>query len=139
MKPPALLQLYRKAALNRDDAFVFLVAFHAHAHALDDDVDEPGRHRINAVDRCVEVAVLTNCDFWRANHLALAPIHAVVASLYHTSVIAPGPLTDTLRLSGNLMVLAVAFLCGGWVHMQAVAAELWPLVLRDQTPTVPTP
>lgn len=132
MNPTPLMLLYRRAALNRDDAFLFLLAFHAHAHAVDDDIDEPGRHRVNAVDRCVEVAVLTNSEFWRANHTALATVHALVASLYQTSVLSPGPLADTLRLSGNLMVLAVAFLCGGWVHMQAIAAELWPMVIQSQ-------
>lgn len=133
MNPSPLFNLYRKAALNRNDAFLFLLAFHAHAHAVDDDIDEPGRHRVNAVDRCIEVAVLTNSEFWRANHMALSTVHALVGSLYQTSVLAPAsPLTDTLRLSGNLMVLAVAFLCGGWVHMQAIAAELWPIVIRDQ-------
>jgi hypothetical protein len=137
MNVPPLFNLYRRAAMNRDDAFLFLMAFHAHAHQVDDDIDEPGRNRVNAVDRCVEVAVLTNCEFWRANHMALATVHALIASLYSTSVIAPtGPLANTLRLSGNLMPLAVAFLCGGWVHMQAIAADLWPIVARDQlTPT----
>lgn len=137
MNPPPLDELYFRAAKGREDAFLFLRAFHGHAHAVDDDIDEPGRHRVNAVDRCVEVAVLTNCEFWRANHTALATVHALIASLYSTSVIAPnGPLANTLRLSGNLMPLAVAFLCGGWVHMQAIAADLWPIVARDQlTPT----
>jgi hypothetical protein len=137
MTPP-LYDLYRKAACNRPDAFLFLLAFHDHAHAVDDDIDEPGRSRVNAVDRCVEVAVLASSEFWRANHQALAVVHALAASLYSTSVTAPGPLADTLRLSGNLMVLAVAFLCGGWVHMQAIAAELWPIVTRDQLTSIPT-
>lgn len=132
MTPPPLYDIYRRAACGREDAFLFLLAFHDHAHQVDDDVDEPGRHRVNAVDRCVEVAVLTNSEFWRANHTALATVHALVASLYQTSVLSPGPLADTLRLSGNLMVLAVAFLCGGWVHMQAIAAELWPMVIQSQ-------
>jgi hypothetical protein len=134
---PPLLDLYRRAALNRDDAFAFLLAFHAHAHAVDDDIDEPGRHRVNEVDRCMEAVVLANCDFWRAHHEALIVVNALIASTYSTSVTTPGPLTDALRLSGNLMVLAVAFLCGGWVHMQAIAAELWPIVSQDQLPTQP--
>lgn len=139
MNPP-LLNLYHRAALGRQDALLFLLAFHAHAHAVDDDIDEPGRHRVNAVDRCVELAVLTNSEFWRANHQALSVVHALIASTYSTSVLAPAsPLTDTLRLSGNLMVLAVAFICGGWIHMQAIAAELWPMVIRSQlTPEPPT-
>lgn len=131
MNPP-LLNLYHRAALGRQDALLFLLAFHAHAHDVDDDIDEPGRHRVNEVDRCVEVAVLANSEFWRANHAALGTVHALVASLYQTSVLSPGPLADTLRLSGNLMVLAVAFLCGGWVHMQSIAAELWPMVIKSQ-------
>jgi hypothetical protein len=134
---PPLLDLYRRAARGREDAFAFLLAFHAHAHAVDDDIDETGRSRVNVVDRCMEVAVLANSDFWRAHHEALGVVHALIASTYATSVTAPGPLTDTLRLSGNLMVLAVAFLCGGWIHLQAIAAELWPIVLKDQLPAQP--
>lgn len=137
MNPPPLYDLYRRAACGREDAFLFLLAFHDHAHQVDDDVDEPGRHRVNVVDRCMELAVIANSPFWRANHSALATVHALIASLYSTSVLAPtSPLANTLRLSGNLMPLAVAFLCGGWVHMQAIAADLWPIVARDQlTPT----
>lgn len=137
MNPTPLDELYFRAAKGREDAFLFLRAFHIHAHAVDDDIDEPGRNRVNAVDRCVEVAVLCNSAFWRQHQEALATVHALIASLYSTSVIAPAsPLANTLRLSGNLMPLAVAFLCGGWVHMQAIAAELWPIVARDQlTPT----
>lgn len=140
MTPPPLLSLYRRAARERDDALMFLVSFHAHAHAVDDDIDEAGRPRVNTVDRCMELAWLTNCPFWRAHHEALSVVHALIASTYATSVTTPGPLADTLRLSGNLMVLAVAWLCGGWVHMQAIAAELWPIVIHDQlTPPAEAP
>jgi hypothetical protein len=140
MKPTPLDELYFRAAKGREDAYLFLRAFHAHAHAVDDDIDEPGRSRVNTVDRCVEVSVLCSSSFWRQHHEALSVVHALIASTYATSVIAPEhPAANILRLSGNLMPLAVAYLCGGWIHLQAIAQELWPIVTRDQlSPEPPT-
>jgi hypothetical protein len=134
------LELYRDAACGREDAFLFLMAAHDWCHQIDDDIDVPGRDRLNVVDRCMEGVVLCSSAFYMANRDALRLALALVADDFRTSVRcergAPELLAlgDVLRLSGNHLVLAVAFLCGGWRHMNAISDRLWPHVWANQHP-----
>ena len=131
-----LLKTYATASGGDVEAYAWLLAWHGWCHELDDDVDDPARDRLNVVDRGAEAAVLFAAPFWRRHSEALGPMVGVIAAKYRSSVLAERDgrqrLSDALRIAGNDMVLAVAYLRGGTDLARRVAESLWPIVERDQ-------
>lgn len=128
----ALHEAYSIASGGDPEAFAWLLAFHGWAHAIDDFVDEPGHYAAEVVDLCAAGVVITSCGFYRQHAEALGPIIAVVAEQYRSSLTATGPLKDALRISGNQVVLAVAYIKGGAALLRAVSDRLWPIVQATQ-------
>lgn len=126
-----ILQTYSVASGGHEAAYHFLLAWHGWCHAIDDHVDE-GRPPEQAVDLCADAAVVFSSPFYSANVLALAPVVSVVAAKYRASLGCQGKLADALRIAGNDMVLAVAYLTGGAPAVRQVSAMLWPIVLASQ-------
>jgi len=123
-----LLKTYATASGGDVEAYAWLLAWHGWCHELDDD--------LNVVDRGAEAAVLFAAPFWRRHSEALGPMVGVIAAKYRSSVLAERDgrqrLSDALRIAGNDMVLAVAYLRGGTDLARRVAESLWPIVERDQ-------
>lgn len=127
-----LVKVYRLAANGRPDAEAFLFAWHGWIHEIDDFVDEEGRRKEEVVDLCVHGSVLCSSEFWVRHCSVLAPVLGVIAEKWRSSLKAPGPLVDVLRLAGNDMVLLVAYITGGPALVRAVSERLWPLVAESQ-------
>jgi hypothetical protein len=124
-------RIYATASCGQPEAFLFLMAWHGWCHAIDDHVDE-GRDRVEVVDLCADAAVLFSCTFYQRHALALAPVVSVVAAKYRTSLTASPCLRDALRIAGNDMVLAVAYLTGGEPAVRRTSAILWGFVEATQ-------
>lgn len=135
-----LKEIYHFAAMGQEQPLAFLWAFHGWAHRIDDVVDEPFRDRLEAVEIGMTANILFSSPFYVQHAGPLQLVVALVADAYRTSVEAEraggaaADLADTIRLAGNQMVLAVAFIMGGWDHMRAVSAQLWPLAWASQHP-----
>ena len=126
-----ILRLYALASNGQQDAYAFLLAWHGWCHAIDDHVDEAGRPA-DVVDLCADAAVLFSSAFYQRFAASLAPVVAVVAAKYRASLELSGILQDVLRVAGNDMVLAVAYLTGGQPTVRAVSRALWPIVEETQ-------
>jgi hypothetical protein len=123
---------YALASSGQPEAFLFLMAWHGWCHAIDDHVDER-RDAREAVDLCADAAVLFSSVFYHRHTAQLAPVVALVAAKYRSSLkTKSGRLQDALRIAGNDMVLAVAYLTGGEPCIRRVSEVLWPIVEESQ-------
>lgn len=127
-----LLAVYATASAGDPEAYVWLVAFHGWSHRIDDHIDEQNQHAAGVVDLCRDAVVLCCSGFFRRHAATLGPLLAVVAEKYHASLSATGRLADVLRLAGNDVVLAVAYIRGGTELVRQVSEALWPIVHRTQ-------
>jgi len=124
--------VYRMASAGDESARVWLWAFHGWAHRIDDFVDEPGHVFLEAVDLCGEAVTLCAAPFFQRHAAALGPLVSIVAEQYRSSLCQSGIMADALRIAGNQVVLAVAYLCGGQANLRAVSLKLWPIVHASQ-------
>lgn len=127
----AILGTYLAASSGNESAYAFLLAWHGWCHAIDDHVDNAGKPA-EVVDLCADAAVLFSSRFYQTHAGSLAPVVSLVASKYRTSLTASGSLADALRIAGNDMVIAVAYLTGGEPAVRRVSALLWPIVHESQ-------
>lgn len=127
-----ITETYAVASAGRDEAFAWLLAWHGWCHAIDDHVDE-NRPPAEVVGLCAQGAVLFSSGFYRTHAEALGPLVAVIAAEYEASLTEQNDrIRDALRIAGNHMVLAVAYLCGGTRLVSTVSKRLWPLVAATQ-------
>lgn len=127
-----LLRVYALASGGQEQAYLWLLTWHGWCHAIDDHVDEPDHPASEIIDLCAEGVVLFSSGFYRRHAEALAPLIAAVAEKYRASLSARGTLGDALRIAGNDVVLAVAYLTGGRPLVRQVSDALWPLVQSTQ-------
>lgn len=127
-----LMRVYAMASGGQQDAYAWLLAWHGWCHAIDDFVDEPGHFSAEVVDLCADGVVIFSSKFYRDHAEALGPLIAVVAEEYRSSLNAAGALRDVLRLAGNHIVLAVAYITGGRHLVRQVSDALWPIVHNTQ-------
>lgn len=128
-----LLEVYALASGGDREAYAFLLMWHGWCHAIDDFVDEPNHGGHHVVDLCADAVVLCASPFWLQHSNALGPIMATVAEKYRASLQAGRTaLSDALRIAGNDLVLAVAYIRGGRPLAAAVSNRLWPIVERTQ-------
>jgi hypothetical protein len=124
---------YEQATLGNEDAWRFLVAYHDQAHRVDDQMDtETSREQQLFTIKC-EQALWAN-PFYRQHEQALGLVSSLVHSSYANSVIweraeteRAKAVADVLRFCGNLMVEAVAHICGGYEHARKISALLWAM------------
>lgn len=127
-----LLATYALASGGQAQAYVWLLAWHGWCHAIDDHVDE-NRPQAEIVEICAAGAVLFSSSFYRLHAEALGPLVAVIAEEYRASLTTGhSRLRDALRVAGNHMVLAVAYICGGGALIHQVSQQLWPIVVATQ-------
>lgn len=127
-----LLRVYALASGGRQEAYLWLLAWHGWCHGIDDHVDEPDRPRSNVIDLCADGVVLCSSGFYRQHADALAPLISAVAEKYRASLSAPQILADALRIAGNDVVLAIAYITGGRPLVRQVSDALWPIVQATQ-------
>lgn len=124
--------IYEVAASGDPDAFQWLLAWHGWCHNIDDHVDLE-RGPVGVVSIAAQACVLFSAPFYQRNAGALAPLVAVVAAQYKASLTEPDDrLRDVLRLAGNQVVLAVAYLTGGLPAVERTNRVLWEWVLVSQ-------
>lgn len=130
-----LLRVYALASGGQQDAYLWLMAWHGWVHGIDDHVDETDRPRTEVIDLCADGVVLFSAAFYRQHGDALAPMIAAVAEKYRASLTASKVLADCLRIAGNDVVLAVAYITGGRPLVRQVSEALWPIVQATQLET----
>ena len=132
-----IINIYRDAAGNNADALVFLVAFHAYAHMVDDLIDEEF-----SPERLMECLAHANAmystPFWLANSARLSGVVDCIANTFADSVAWEGEhdwrgrVSDVIRQCGNDMVTQVASIVGGWRHQRAVSLRLREAAYQNQ-------
>ena len=129
-----LTRAYERAANGDRDALLFLHAFHAWAHELDDFIDEAGHEAVEVPGLCAKLVTLCSAAFFRQHAEALGAVLNVVAVQYAASMAKDQPdvLTEGWRVSGNQVVLAVAWMTGGPTGAAQTAQLLWPVVVQTQ-------
>jgi len=125
-------EIYALASAGDPEAFAWLMAFHGWAHRVDDFIDEEDHARLELIDLCADAVVLCSCGFYARHANVLGPILASVAEQYRMSATVSGTLADVLRVAGNQVVLAVAYLRGGRPLLRAVSERLWKFVKETQ-------
>ncbi len=125
-------EIYEVAANGNVDALRWLIAWHAWCHNLDDHIDEV-RPNAEVVDIVAQACVLFSGTFFRQHAEALGPLVAIVAAQYKASLSETDErLRDALRITGNQVVLAVAYLTGGLSCVDRTGQVLWGWVLATQ-------
>lgn len=130
-----IMSLYALASAGDPEAYAWLMAWHGWCHRIDDHIDEPGHDPSEVVDLCADGCVLFSSAWYGRHARALGPLVAIVAEQYRSSLGASGVLGDALRIAGNQVVLAVAYLQGGRPLLRVVSDQLWPLVRATQLET----
>lgn len=145
--------LYREAANGDQDAFQFLMLWHAHCHHIDDQVDEDvGADEV--IEWHAHGLTLAASPFWLRHADTLLQTALLIANAYADSVElgesqSPGLQTwaDSLRLAGNEMVVAVALLTGGFALARQISPRLRAIAWQSQhsepdfhaVPSIPVP
>lgn len=112
-------------------ALDFIVKWHHYCHEIDDIVDLPDWSQarvLNCLDFCHE---LHSHPYYRLHHQRLEVVIALATRWWLTSVEwEHDPVSwkrkwaDVLRHSGNLLLEAVAFQCGGWNNLCEISRPL---------------
>lgn len=124
--------IYETAASGDEQAYQWLRAYHHWVHMIDDHIDEAGP-RAQVVDIGALACVLFSAPFYQRHVAALGPLIAVVAAQYKQSLASLNPrVVDALRVAGNQVVLAVAYITGGLPAVEQTAPALWKWVEECQ-------
>ena len=121
-------ELATKVANGNDEALVFLGLWANYAHGIDDIVDED----IKGAEAIMHVFMLGhlvyNCPFFVRNRACLDAVMVHTYGLYTDSerLKKEGKTwatayADIIRCCGNDVVRAVAYIVGGFEHMQAIS------------------
>lgn len=116
-------QLYLTIAHGDEEAYKFILAWQAYCHGIDDIVDGEVKDVEGKVAVFFTAAAIFTSNYWAKNKHALYPLVAIITGDYvdsNTSI----PQADVLRGSGNNMLIAVAFLQGGYSLMRHITPKL---------------
>ena len=119
------------AANGNLDALHFLGTWNAYCHAVDDLVDKPETSAESKVQTFVLANIVYSTKFYQSHAAELQIPVILLSNAYADSVDwcnAPEhtkrQAADILRFSGNEMILAVAFICGGWQLVRKLSPQL---------------
>ena len=133
-------KLLEKAANGNGAALNFLRGWSAYCHAVDDLVDdEPGALEPDNILKVMAMGmVIWNDGFYAANRAALLAVAWGVLNDYADSVAWEQSVVtwqmmfrQSNRHAGLQMALAVANLCGGFMHMRGLSAEAKEICWAD--------
>jgi len=141
--PPGVNKLgqhYFDAAGGNHNAVVFITAFHAYCHAIDDLVDGDVPFTPEAfLDVMMQANSLYSTPFYIENWFRLQPVIAQITSTYADSVAWEKSdeewkrqTSDVLRLCGNDMIIQVAWIIGGYKHMRAISLKMREFAYHSQ-------
>ena len=127
-----LTQIYFDAAGGNFNASVFITAFHAYCHAIDDLIDgETPFTPETLLDVLMQANAVYSTPFYIENHFRLQPVIASITNTYADSVAWEKAddawkrnIADVIRQCGNEMILVVAWIVGGFKHMRAISLRL---------------
>ena len=139
--PEPLANFYRECVLGDQEAWEFVLAYHAQAHRVDDLVDEALAKVADRREWAAEVLRVTRQEqvlwampFYRRHEQALHMATCLARSVYgnsaeweHTTDEGLRVMGDTLRFAGNLVIEGCALLVGGYEHQRAVSKLLWAM------------
>lgn len=135
-----LFKIYAEATCGNQEAYTFLIAFHAYAHDIDDIVDgDIERNAENLVTILMNANSLYSTPFYLANSHRLSGVIAQVSSTWLDSVAWENAeedwkqdVADVIRMCGNDVVTTVAGICGGFLHMRRISLRLRELAYWSQ-------
>lgn len=135
------LELSLILANGNESAAEFLRLWAEYCHAIDDIVDGDERSAQHVIRSFATGACVFHHPFYLQNLACLRQIVLLVSNEYADSVEfekSPEPWkrahADVLRHAGNLMVIAVAQLCGGWDHARKISVKQREACYRMQHP-----
>ena len=133
-----LQKLYAAATEGDPEAAQFVVRWHHYCHMVDDRVDDMESKAEDKVQTSVLANILYSEPFYQKHVRELHMVVILVSNAYMDSVNwAQAPdrwkqeTADVLRFSGNEMILAVAFIRGGWKRVRQISEGLRELAYRE--------
>lgn len=140
-----LFRLYEQAANGNQEAMVFLLAFHAYCHGIDDLIDgDLEKNTENILDLLMQANALYTTPFYQAHFVRLGGIVAHITNTYADSVAWEKSddawkrgVADVIRLCGNDMVLAVSAITSGYRGMRNLSLKLREFSWKNQHQEVP--
>jgi len=131
LEPTAHGDLLCEACHGNRAAEVFLAIWNKVVHEIDDEIDDDLHSPSRKLRTMVHLNILYSTDFYRIYAPQLKIIVALVTSAYDDSVAweksvhePEHRMADVLRFSGNEMVLAVAYITGGYERMRKLSPRL---------------
>jgi hypothetical protein len=123
--------LYSRACGGNPDAQIFLGCWLDIIHRIDDQIDEGITHPEFLLQTCAFLNLIYTTPFYQENSARLSMVVILVTNAYadsvageHSDKIADQAIADVIRFCGNEMVLAVAFITGGYANMRALSMPL---------------
>lgn len=135
-----IVSIYNDACLGNQDALAFVIAFHGYCHQIDDLIDGDTAYNPENLLRVLMCAnALYSTPFYLQNAWRLQPVIASITNTYADSVAwetSDEPwkqrVADVIRQCGNDMILAVAWIVGGWANMRAISLKLREAAYHSQ-------
>lgn len=127
----AVIQFYEMASAGDQDAMNFLRLFHAYSHSIDDLLDLKQFNPETLLKVLANANIVYSSPFYSRHAHRLHLVIANVTNAFADSIAWARSRdewkkqwADTLRFSGNEMVLAVAMICGGFGLMRQMSPLL---------------
>lgn len=131
MNQEQLEAFYRETCQGREDAYAFICAWQTFCSAVDDlnDGDIKG---VDALSRTFFVSIQTlTSNFWQQHGRDLYLLSALITNDYIDSHNCDVKFRDFLRSNGNQMLMAVAFICGGFDHLRKMSLKIREISYRE--------
>jgi hypothetical protein len=132
--------LYFNACGGNANAILFVSCFHNYCHAVDDLIDG---ELPRTPEVLLEILMLANqlysTQFYLENSNRLQPLIALTTNTYADSVAWEKDgeswkqnIADVIRQCGNDIILAVAWIVGGYKHMRSISLDLREAAYHSQ-------
>jgi len=124
-------RLFHDISNGNENAYMFLCAWSKYCHGIDDIVDKDISDAESIVGVFFTCTAIYSSAFWQAYSVQLFNVVALVSNDYVDSNDESIKDKDSLRFSGNYMLLAVANICGGYQHMRKFSRLLREIAYKE--------
>lgn len=124
-------RLYDEIAMGNKEAYLFIHAWQQYCHSIDDIVDGDVKDSEGIISTFFTAAAIFNSNFWKEYGKELYLVVALITNDYVDSNNTLMPQKDFLRGTGNNMLMAIAFIIGGYSHMRNISPKLRILSFKE--------
>jgi len=124
-------KLYMQASNGNAEALQFLCMFNKYCHGIDDIVDGEVKDAEGIISIFLSAGTVFSHSYWQVNGRDLYMTLVLLTNDYADSTKPTEVMKDLLRFSGNNMIKAVAFLCGGYGNLRNISTKLNDLAFKE--------